>query len=152
MRIFGRALSFRTNRSVLVDAAGGFDRRCGDDHRSRICSAYESRDDVRERSNSRGRAFDHGPELLRVLRAAVGQRKIDVRTNSRVLRINTNGSGAVSGVSRSRNGCIRSTRLRPERSWLPPAGSVPIRKWSRNTVPSVWACPRRTSLGGPAKG
>ena len=39
-----------------------------------------------------------GPELLRVLRAAADKRKIDVRTNSRVLRINTNGAGAVAGV------------------------------------------------------
>jgi fumarate reductase flavoprotein subunit len=39
-----------------------------------------------------------GPELLRVLRAAAAERKIDVRTNSRVLRINTNGAGAVAGV------------------------------------------------------
>jgi len=39
-----------------------------------------------------------GPEMLRVLRAAADQRKIDVRTNSRVLRINANGAGAVTGV------------------------------------------------------
>jgi fumarate reductase flavoprotein subunit len=39
-----------------------------------------------------------GPEMLRVLRAAADKRKIDVRTNSRVLRINTNGAGAVTGV------------------------------------------------------
>lgn len=39
-----------------------------------------------------------GPELVRVLRAAANERKIDVRTNSRVLRIDTNASGAVSGV------------------------------------------------------
>lgn len=39
-----------------------------------------------------------GPELLRVLRGAANQRKIDVRTNSRVTRISTNGSGAVTGV------------------------------------------------------
>jgi fumarate reductase flavoprotein subunit len=38
-----------------------------------------------------------GPELLRVLRAAAAERKIDVRTNSRVLRINASG-GAVTGV------------------------------------------------------
>ena len=35
---------------------------------------------------------------MRVLRAAADQRKIDVRTNSRVLRIDTNGAGAVAGV------------------------------------------------------
>jgi choline dehydrogenase-like flavoprotein len=39
-----------------------------------------------------------GPELLRVLRAAADKRKIDVRTNSRVTRINTDGAGAVTGV------------------------------------------------------
>jgi len=38
-----------------------------------------------------------GPELLRVLRGAANSRKIDVRTNSRVTRINTNSSG-VTGV------------------------------------------------------
>ena len=39
-----------------------------------------------------------GPELLRVLRAAAVKRNIDVRTNSRVTRINTNGGGAITGV------------------------------------------------------
>ena len=39
-----------------------------------------------------------GPELMKALRSAADQRKIDVRTNSKVLRINTNGSGAVTGV------------------------------------------------------
>ena len=39
-----------------------------------------------------------GPELLRALRAAAVKRNIDVRTNSRVTRINTNGAGAVTGV------------------------------------------------------
>jgi fumarate reductase flavoprotein subunit len=39
-----------------------------------------------------------GPELMRVLRAAADNRKIDVRANSRVLRINTNENGAVTGV------------------------------------------------------
>ena len=39
-----------------------------------------------------------GPELLKALRAAAVKRNIDVRTNSRVTRINTNGAGAVTGV------------------------------------------------------
>jgi fumarate reductase flavoprotein subunit len=39
-----------------------------------------------------------GPELLKALRGAANQRKLDVRVNSKVLRINTNGSGAVAGV------------------------------------------------------
>ncbi len=39
-----------------------------------------------------------GPSLVKALRAAADQRKIDVRTNSRVLRINMSSSGAVTGV------------------------------------------------------
>ena len=39
-----------------------------------------------------------GPALVKALRGAAEQRKIDVRTNSRVLRINTSSSGAVTGV------------------------------------------------------
>ena len=39
-----------------------------------------------------------GPEMLKALRSAAAQRKIDVRTNSQVLQINTDSSGAVTGV------------------------------------------------------
>jgi fumarate reductase flavoprotein subunit len=50
-----------------------------------------------------------GPELLKALRSAADQRKIDVRTNSKVLRINTNGSGAVTGVLVEERGYARYT-------------------------------------------
>src|SRR3974390_955621 len=39
-----------------------------------------------------------GPELMKALRGAAAQRNIDVRANSKVLRINTSATGAVSGV------------------------------------------------------
>jgi fumarate reductase flavoprotein subunit len=39
-----------------------------------------------------------GPNLMKALRAAAEKRKIDVRAHSKVLRINTNSSGAVTGV------------------------------------------------------
>ena len=39
-----------------------------------------------------------GPEMLKALRSAAAQRKIDVRTNNQVLQINTDSSGAVTGV------------------------------------------------------
>jgi fumarate reductase flavoprotein subunit len=39
-----------------------------------------------------------GPNMIKALRAAAEKRKIDVRTNSKVLRINTNSAGAVTGV------------------------------------------------------
>jgi fumarate reductase flavoprotein subunit len=48
-----------------------------------------------------------GPELLKALRGAADQRKIDVRVNSKVLRINTNGSGAVTGVHVEERGYAR---------------------------------------------
>ena len=39
-----------------------------------------------------------GPELIKALRSAAKQRNIDVRMNSKVLRINTSSNGAVRGV------------------------------------------------------
>jgi fumarate reductase (cytochrome) len=39
-----------------------------------------------------------GPSLMKALRSGADARKIDVRTNSLVLKINTNSSGAVTGV------------------------------------------------------
>jgi fumarate reductase (cytochrome) len=39
-----------------------------------------------------------GPMMVKVLRAAVAKRNIDVRTNSQVLRLNTDSAGAVTGV------------------------------------------------------
>jgi fumarate reductase flavoprotein subunit len=39
-----------------------------------------------------------GPNLMKALRSAADERKIDVRSNSLVLQINTNSSGAVTGV------------------------------------------------------
>jgi fumarate reductase flavoprotein subunit len=39
-----------------------------------------------------------GPNMMKALRAAAAKRNIDVRENSRVLRINTNSAGAVTGV------------------------------------------------------
>ena len=48
-----------------------------------------------------------GPELLKALRTAADQRKIDVRTNSKVLRINTSGGGAVTGVLVEERGYAR---------------------------------------------
>ena len=44
---------------------------------------------------------DHGPvgpEIIKTLRSAADQRKIDVRANSHVFRIETNANGAITGV------------------------------------------------------